>query len=274
MNQSTPPAALREAVFDALQKIAPQASPAKLNAATPLRDQVDLDSMDWLNFLMALHERLGVDVPEADYAKLVTLDDLLAYLGQPRPTGPHPAGELLREHRLSDGRSVTIRSIRTDDADRMRGLLNASSEEGRYKRFHKWVHAPSNNLVHFLTNIDRDRHMALVCTAGHGTGEEIVGEARYMANPDGKSCEFGVLVEDAWRKTGVAGLMMEALIEAARDRGLSVMEGLVLASNGAMLRFAHALGFEVEPMGSERTTLRISRRLQPASGPPPIPSGV
>ena len=49
-------------------------------ADQPLRDQVDLDSIDFLNFLIRLHEILGVDVPEADYGKLVTLNDFVAYL--------------------------------------------------------------------------------------------------------------------------------------------------------------------------------------------------
>jgi hypothetical protein len=62
---------------------------------------------------------------------------------------------------------------------------------------------------------------------------------------------------------------MEELIEAARARGFAVMEGLVLAGNAAMLHFAHALGFEVEPMSGDRTTLLIRRRLQPASVPQP-----
>ena len=56
-------------------------TPDEIAADQPLRDQVDLDSMDFLNFLVRLHEKLGVDVPEADYAKLVTLDDFVAYLG-------------------------------------------------------------------------------------------------------------------------------------------------------------------------------------------------
>ena len=73
-------APLRLAVFEILQRIAPEASPAALDPARPLRDQVDLGSMDWMNFLDALQERLGIDIPEADWAKLVTLDDLLAYL--------------------------------------------------------------------------------------------------------------------------------------------------------------------------------------------------
>jgi acyl carrier protein len=45
-----------------------------------LRDQIDLDSMDWLNVLVALHEKLHLDIPEADYRKLVTLDNLVGYL--------------------------------------------------------------------------------------------------------------------------------------------------------------------------------------------------
>ena len=72
--------ALRAAVLDALLRIAPEVSPGEIASDRPLRDQVDLDSMDWLNFLVGLHERLGVDIPEADYRKLVSLNDLVAYL--------------------------------------------------------------------------------------------------------------------------------------------------------------------------------------------------
>ena len=71
---------LRDAVIAALRRIAPEVTPGELQSDVPLRDQVDLDSMDWLNFLVGLHGRLGVDIPEADYRKLVTLDDLVAYL--------------------------------------------------------------------------------------------------------------------------------------------------------------------------------------------------
>jgi len=76
MNEST----LRETLFAALRTVAPEATPGEVAADEPLRDQVDLDSMDFLNFLIRLHERLGVDVPEADYEKLVTLNDFVAFL--------------------------------------------------------------------------------------------------------------------------------------------------------------------------------------------------
>ncbi len=72
--------ALRSTVLATLQSIAPELDPADLAPGRPLRNQVDLDSMDWLNFLVALHEKLKVEIPEADYARLVTLDDLVAYL--------------------------------------------------------------------------------------------------------------------------------------------------------------------------------------------------
>ena len=71
---------LRHEVFAALQGIAPEVEPDTLRGDRPLRDEVDLDSMDWLRFLAALHQRLGVNIPEADYQQLTTLDVLLAYL--------------------------------------------------------------------------------------------------------------------------------------------------------------------------------------------------
>jgi len=71
---------LRRTVLSTLQSIAPELEPADVAPGRPLRNQVDLDSMDWLNFLVALHERLKVEIPEADYARLVTLDDVIGYL--------------------------------------------------------------------------------------------------------------------------------------------------------------------------------------------------
>ena len=72
--------AIRDTVFKTLRGIAPEVEPREIAADRPLRDQVDLDSMDWLNLLVGLHEALKVDIPESDYRKLYTLDDLVAYL--------------------------------------------------------------------------------------------------------------------------------------------------------------------------------------------------
>lgn len=170
--------------------------------------------------------------------------------------------QLVRERTLLDGRKVVIRPIRADDDLLERDFLrSAVSGEGRYMRFHKWVGAPSDKLLHFLTDIDYDRHMAFVCVHGEGEDAEVCGEARYVVNPDGKSCEFGVVIADAWRRSGIAGLLMEALIRVARERGLTSMEGLVLRNNPAMLRFARALGFEVHSAPEDALALRIVKAL-------------
>lgn len=71
---------LKAIALEVLRGIAPEIEPGDITPATPLRHQVDLDSMDWLNFLIGLHQRLGVNIPQADYARLVTLDNLLDYL--------------------------------------------------------------------------------------------------------------------------------------------------------------------------------------------------
>jgi acyl carrier protein len=73
---------IRQAVFAALRPIAPEATPDEVQGDVPLRDQIDLDSMDFLHFVLALHDRLGIDIPESDYAQLITIDAIVEYLHQ------------------------------------------------------------------------------------------------------------------------------------------------------------------------------------------------
>jgi acyl carrier protein len=77
---------IRQVIVEELTRIAPEIDPASIAPGVSFRDQLDLDSMDFLNFVLALHERLGVDIPEVDYPHLYTLDDAVAYL-----TGKTPA---------------------------------------------------------------------------------------------------------------------------------------------------------------------------------------
>ena len=71
---------IRNAVLDVLGAIAPEGDFARLKPDRPLRDQLDIDSYDFLNVMIQLHDRLGVDIPEADYPKLATLDTAIDYL--------------------------------------------------------------------------------------------------------------------------------------------------------------------------------------------------
>jgi acyl carrier protein len=71
---------VQQVVFEGLRKIAPEADPKQLKPSDNLRETLDIDSFDFLNFLIGLHKRLGVEIPEADYGQLTTLSDLLRYL--------------------------------------------------------------------------------------------------------------------------------------------------------------------------------------------------
>ncbi len=73
---------IRGKVLSILTAIAPEVDPGDIRDEQPLRDQVDLDSMDWLNFLVGIHKQLRVDIPERDYSSLRTLDDVVRYLNQ------------------------------------------------------------------------------------------------------------------------------------------------------------------------------------------------
>jgi acetyltransferase len=146
------------------------------------------------------------------------------------PSTDYP-GHLARERRLADGRRVLIRPVRPDDA---------------------------GPVVKLPGPVDYDRHMAFVAEA---PGQELVGEARYLANPDGRSCEFSVGLAEAWRHTGLAQILMEALIGVAQARGFRTMEGLVLAANPGMLDFARTLGFEAAVAPEEPALVRVVRKL-------------
>ena len=72
--------AIRDAVVKALTSVAPEVDPRTLQPDTVFRQEFDLDSMDFLNFVIAIHAGLGVDVPEIDYSRLATLGGAVDYL--------------------------------------------------------------------------------------------------------------------------------------------------------------------------------------------------
>lgn len=71
---------IQKTVLRILGRIAPEADPNSIKPDVPFRDQLDLDSMDTLNFVIALHKQFNVDIPEADYPRLYTLHGTVAYL--------------------------------------------------------------------------------------------------------------------------------------------------------------------------------------------------
>jgi acetyltransferase len=176
----------------------------------------------------------------------------------------YPA-HLAREHRLADGRRVLVRPARADDERLDAAFLAQLSPEARRLRFQRSREGPGE-LARLHTHIDYDRHMVFV---GEAQGR-IVGEAQYVAHPGGRSCELGIVVADAWRHSGLAQLLIQALAGAARRRGFEALEGLVLRDNADMLDFSRALGFRIEPLAEDEHLTRIVlplTQIKPESAP-------
>lgn len=71
---------VRSIVLDAIHRVAPEIDPSSIRPAERLRAQVDIDSMDFLSIVIDLHEKLQVDIPEADYGRLTTIDEMVRYI--------------------------------------------------------------------------------------------------------------------------------------------------------------------------------------------------
>jgi acyl carrier protein len=67
-------------VLKSLYSVVPEAEEEELQENLTLREQFDMDSMDFLNFIIKLHQDFAIDIPESDYGKLTTLDKITAYI--------------------------------------------------------------------------------------------------------------------------------------------------------------------------------------------------
>ena len=157
---------------------------------------------------------------------------------------PYPI-HLISEEQLNDGTDIIIRSIRPEDAEIEQEFIRGLSPESRYFRFMNSIHELSLEMLVRFTQIDYHNEMALVAINPLEDGEEEIGVARYLTNPDKKSCEFAVVVSDKWQGKGIARLLMQKLIEIARNRSLEVMEGQILANNNRMLDLMTSLNFQI-----------------------------
>lgn len=172
---------------------------------------------------------------------------------------PYPA-HLVRSVTLADGASLVIRPISPADADIEQEFVRNLSNESRYFRFMDALRELSPRMLSHFTGVDYDRHMALVAVALN-SGETEVAVARYIVAPDDRSCEFAIVVADAWQRRGVGTLLMNALMDAARGRGLTIMFGEVLASNHKMLDFMRRLGFRVVRNAADPRLVRVETAL-------------
>jgi acetyltransferase len=158
---------------------------------------------------------------------------------------PYPA-HLASTIQLADGTDVTIRPIRPEDAQIESAFVRNLSPEAKYFRFMRRLQELTPEMLIRFTQIDYDREMALIAVVSENGTDEQIAVGRYSVLPDGRSCEFALVVADEWRRKGIGSSIMLRLMESARNRGYRSMEGLVLTENKPMLDLSRRLGFRVE----------------------------
>jgi acetyltransferase len=260
---------IRAGVLGIIKSIAPELEEAELKADRPLRDQIDLDSMDWLNVIAGLHERLNVEIPESDYGRLTTLDSIVGYVasrqaqrpGEPMPAQARAPAQLPCTRRWVGGVPVTVRPMLPQDMPLEADFVRHLSADTRYQRFMLTLSELSPAKLHYLTEVDQVRHVALAATVDRQGQEVLIGAVRYIVDAAGSGCEFAVAVDDGWQGSGLAGILMHSLMDVARSRGLTTMQGFVLSTNSRMLAFARRLGFSLQHDPEDRETVRVVRSL-------------
>lgn len=173
---------------------------------------------------------------------------------------PYPV-HLITHWQMPDGTDLTIRPIRPEDAEIEQAFVRNLSAESKYFRFMDTLQELSLPMLVRFTQIDYDREMALIAVLEEDGHEKELGVCRYVASHDGQTCEFALVVADEWQKKGIGNKLMNCLFDAARARGIKLMQGEVLATNRSMLELVRRLGFEVSTSEEDASIKWIMKRL-------------
>ena len=158
---------------------------------------------------------------------------------------PYPS-HFESQWQLSDGTNILVRPIRPEDAEIEQSFVRKLSAKSKYFRFMRSLNELTQEMLVRFTQLDYHRELALIAVIKSHHEEVEVGVARYAMNPDGKSCEFAVIVADEWQRKGIGSHLMSALMDAARQRGFNIMDGEILADNHNMLGLVKSLGFQLQ----------------------------
>lgn len=251
----------QRALLDALRRLAPEVEVDRLAPDQPLREQVELDSMDWLNLADAVAEATGRSWPADTSWTGATLASLAATIAAAPATAPSAPAAGPGAYRSNDGRPYHLRPLRADDAPLDDDFVRRLSSDSRYQRFMTAMREMPPAKLESLTHIDQEHHLAIVAATEVDGREQLVGVARSIAGPGGDESEFAIAVADDWQGSGVAGALMRTLIAAARAHGVRMLYGIVLSANRRMLGFVRRLGFEARADPDDRRLVRVQRRL-------------
>jgi len=220
--------------------------------------------LELLEQMMVCLSLLLVDFPEIaelDMNPVIVKDgipcavDARVIVRESKVPSPHhlvisPYPEQYESHDVTrDGVEIFLRPIKPEDAPLLVDLFDSMSEKSRYYRFFTGKTALSREMLVRLTQVDYDRHIALVALQREDGREKMVGVARVITDRDKLRAEFSVAVGDPWQGRGIGRKLMERALDVARDYGIKKVEGEVLRENKEMLGLGRELGFEIKKNG-------------------------
>lgn len=162
---------------------------------------------------------------------------------------------------MRDGTPLLLRPMKPEDEPLVSDFLSKCSEETIYFRYFrlikKWTH---EMLIRFTQN-DYDREMGLMAIGRPPGPEVMVGVCRLVIEANRETAEFAIIVADQWQGKGLGPKLMEEVIAIARERGVNLLWGEVLATNQPMLEMVKRLGFSLTRQ-TESQTFRVEMLLQ------------
>jgi acetyltransferase len=172
---------------------------------------------------------------------------------------------------LAGGGEYIVRPVHPDDASMLQSFVRGLSPESRYFRFVSSMQELPATMLSRFTLIDYDREMALVALVTEEStnlegqtieSTRIVGVSRYITNPDRSTCEFSLVVADEFKGKGLGSRLMLSIMDFAREKGLTEIEGLVLANNPNMLKLMKGLGFAIKSFPEDPDFKLVTHQLQ------------
>jgi acetyltransferase len=158
---------------------------------------------------------------------------------------PYP--DQYEEHTtMNTGVDIFIRPIRPEDAPLLVELFESLSPRSVYLRFFTPMKRLPHSMLAMFTQIDYDRHIALVALTESETNEKMLGVARVISFRDHEEAEFSVAVGDQWQGKGIGAALLQRCLSIAKERGIQRVMGTVLSENTQMLALGRKLGFNIK----------------------------
>lgn len=165
------------------------------------------------------------------------------------------------------GEQFILRPVLPQDKPLLETFYASLSPLSRRLRFHGAVNTLSQDSLSAMSEIDYDKHLALVVTYVHEGQEIVVADARYVIDVSQRGGEFAIAVSDVWQRRGIAAHAMAGLCKAAKLQGLDWLWGDVLDDNKAMLGLMQKAGFDQSAHGEGRGFVRVERNVAGAPAP-------